>query len=125
MKAAINPNNGLCFACQSTGLFIGKTFRMRQPLGKLFVVIELFHVLRRADNHHVLRAVFTRAANFHQLAPVTFRGDFLPVSFQLGISRHVVVIADIESQGFFGRSDFRRSLCCERGTKQNAGKDEG
>ena len=46
-----------------------------------------------------------REPDIHQLHAIGFGGQLLPVGFQLGVVGDLVVVAEVESQGLFGRGD--------------------
>ena len=119
MQAAVDPDHGFALARQRVRLIVGEAFGVRQPRRDLPVVLELLHVRRRGDDHHVLMPPLFGGADVHQLAAIAFRRDLFPVGFKLGVGGHHVIVAEVESEGFFRRGDLGRALCeDESGAKQ-------
>ena len=110
MQSAVYPHNRLAFARQRMRLFIGEVFRVRQLLRNALIMFQLLDVFRRTDNRHVLLAVLGRRADIYQLHAIRFAGQLLPVSFQLGVVGHVIVVSKIEAEGFHRSRYFRCSL---------------
>src|ERR1700735_2709641 len=52
--------------------------------------------------------------NVDQLHAVGFGGEFFPIGFELRIARHLVIVANVESQGLLGSRDF--GGLCKQGT---------
>ncbi len=55
---------------------------------------------------HVLAAAFFGGADIDQLHAVGFRGEFVPVGVELGVARHLIIVADVEAERFLGGGDF-------------------
>ena len=104
MQAAVDPDHGFAFARQRAGLVFCKPLSEGQPAGDLLIPVQIPEVLRRADDRHVLPPALGRGADVDQLHAVGFRGQLLPIRFELGVVGDLVVVAQVEPQGVFGRA---------------------
>ena len=103
VQASVNPNDRFAFASQSVGLFVCQTFGTGQPPGNIFVMIQPLDCFGRADNRHILAAIFGRWPDIDQFHAIRFRGQLVPVGVKLAVVRHLIVITEIETERFFGR----------------------
>ena len=61
---------------------------------------------------------FFGLADALQLHARAFRREFFPVGFQLGVVGDLVIVAEIEAEGFLGRGDFGGRLCGQQASGQ-------
>src|SRR5262249_7319509 len=111
MEAAVDENDGLAFLRERPRLIVGEPFRVRELARDLAVAIQLLHVLgRRHDRVHV-STLFGRLPDVADLQTVRLLLDLVEVVDELGIRGELVVVADVETEERFRRSDGGRGLC--------------
>jgi hypothetical protein len=112
VKAAVDPHYGLAFRGQRVRLVVGQVPGPPQALGDFLVSRQVLQVRGRSDNRHRDRPVFGRLADIHQLDPVGFFSQLVPIVQQLGVVGEKVIVANGLAT-HFRRSDCRLSACAK------------
>ncbi len=90
-------------------LVIRKAVREGQSTGDILKPFQIADVRGRADDGHVLPPALGRRADIHQLHAIGFRRQLLPIGFELGVIGDLVILAEVEPEGFFGSGDLNRT----------------
>ena len=123
VQTTVNPDDSLAVVRKLFGLGFGHALGCGQSADDGLVLGEILDVLGRGDDCHVVRPTFGGLADFDQFHTVGFDRKLLPVGFQLGVGRHLVVVTDVEAERGFGRGDLwgRKLRCCGRFRRRGRG----
>ena len=114
VQAAVDPDHRLAFMRQRMRLIVGEPFGERQLARDFLVMGQFALILGRSNDAHELRPALFGLADLDQLHAIGLGGQLLPPGLELRVGGEVVIVADIESEGFLGRGDFAGRLSSSR-----------